>query len=335
MIAQAPQGVPPGERRSQPIVLPLLLIAAGVMFLMLNLGYVSWDVARGFLRFWPVIFILLGLEALITRRVPWGALILAIVLAAVIGNGAWDHMGGPWRGNQGPFRPRPLTSVPHQQTIDAASRGIVTFSTGGGDFRLHSLNEPGLLARWQAPEEDDSTHQNKGTYRVKDGVGRLEIDLPNGRFFGPLSQWISNDTGSTESGEPTQIDLQLSTGLPLEIEGKVGASGTDIDLTDLMVSRFSLDAGASNGIIRLPANSSVTTALLRGGASSLTIYIPENVGAKIQSEGGLSNVHVDPARFTTTAGRSNTTEYQTQNYASSPNRLDLTMRLGATNVDIR
>ena len=52
-----------GMRRS--LILPALLIVAGVLSLAANLGYVDAASARAFVRtFWPVVFVLIGVEML-------------------------------------------------------------------------------------------------------------------------------------------------------------------------------------------------------------------------------------------------------------------------------
>ena len=118
------------EERARPIVFPLLLIAVGVVLLGLNLGYISWQSVRSALQYWPVIFIALGIEALITRRAPWGALLLALIALAIFSSNGW--MRPPWR--EQPVQ-RSVSISPQQQALNGASRALVNVSVGGRSAR--------------------------------------------------------------------------------------------------------------------------------------------------------------------------------------------------------
>jgi len=48
-----------------PIVLPLALIAGGVVLLLSNLGYLDVDVPDLIRRFWPLLLVALGLEIIL------------------------------------------------------------------------------------------------------------------------------------------------------------------------------------------------------------------------------------------------------------------------------
>lgn len=307
------------RERGRPIVLPLLLIALGVTLLLVNLGYLSWADLRALVLYWPVIFILLGAEALLTRRVPWGALLLALVVLVGFSAGGWVH-ALPTTGAA-----RPMASAHRTQGLDGAARAMVSFTAGGTQLLVNELSEPGLLARWDGVEVD-----SKASYRVRDGLGRLELDLSRGRSLPSFVPGIA-EPGMTDSSRVTH--LQLSTGVPLELEGRVGASDATLDLRALNVNRLSLDAGASNTTLYLSDRSERASATVRGGASNVLIVIPEGVNARIRPEGGLSSIRVDPARFT--SSQTGGGEYRTLSPDGSGRTLELSLRLGAASVEIR
>ncbi|MFN0072771.1 MAG: LiaI-LiaF-like domain-containing protein [Chloroflexota bacterium] len=323
MTVDSPYASKPSAR---PIVLPLLLIALGVTLMLANLGYISWETVRAALQFWPVIFIVLGIEALITRRVPWGALILAVILTAVFGTGGWIG-SAPWL-SQPPAKMVP--AAPLNQNLDGATRAVVSFTVGGSSLTLRSLREPGLLARWQGAGSDEAGAASK--YRVRDGVGRLELELTRGRSFPWFWHPHSGSAGGNGTPSP-EITLELAAGVPMEIEARIGASDAMLDLRELQVTRFTYDAGASNSTIYLPSLAQSTHVTMRGGASNLVIIVPEHVNARITSESGLSSLSVDPIRFIQIAG--GTTEYQSRGASTSAHTLDLKLRLGAANVEVR
>lgn len=64
----------------------IFLIILGVIFLLNNLGYLSWTVWSALWRLWPVLLIFAGLEAIFkgSRLSEWVIFILGIVVFAVI-----------------------------------------------------------------------------------------------------------------------------------------------------------------------------------------------------------------------------------------------------------
>jgi hypothetical protein len=75
-----------GRRGSRSLFAPVVLIAAGVFFLLDNLGMVAdldWPAA---LRFWPLLLIFLGLNVLVTQlRPPLGSFLSLLVALAAVG----------------------------------------------------------------------------------------------------------------------------------------------------------------------------------------------------------------------------------------------------------
>jgi len=59
------------------LVGPIILIGLGIVFLLNNLGLLSWSVWEVILRLWPILLIAIGLDILLGRRwaccsSPWG-----------------------------------------------------------------------------------------------------------------------------------------------------------------------------------------------------------------------------------------------------------------------
>lgn len=311
---QAPQPA----RRDQPIVLPLILIGLGVVLLLNNLGYIPWHVWSTIWQFWPVALIMLGLEILISRRVPWGLLLLAAMLIVIASMTGWIGRGP---GHRPPTVP-PVPAASSSQELAGASRAAIEVHLGAGRLRIFPVDSGSDLAQWTM---DGDAGQVNRSYQVRDGLGRLNLMFRGGRGF-PLFQ--PNEDGGAG------FDLALRREVPLEIQAHLGASSAELDLSQLRVTELELDAGASQATVHFPSGMS-STAAIRGGASTLTLVIPEGVGARIVSTGGLSSVRAEGSRFSTLPRDPTTTEYRTSNYDTAPDRLDVTLTLGAASVDVR
>jgi hypothetical protein len=71
--------------RSFSVLWPVLLIAAGAVLLLTNLGYVP-EISWGQLwRFWPVLLIAMGIDTLFSRRSLFGSIIGALLILTLLG----------------------------------------------------------------------------------------------------------------------------------------------------------------------------------------------------------------------------------------------------------
>jgi predicted membrane protein len=125
-------------------------------------------------------------------------------------------------------------------------------------------------------------------------------------------------------------DLKLTQNLPLSLVFETGAAETQIDLRHLIVRELRLSSGASSTRIDMPANARNTTATIKTGAASVDIRIPEGVSARIRATGGLSSITVDRHRFPASDGK-----YQSTDYDSATNKVDIEIAVGVGSVDIR
>jgi len=114
------------------LVWPLLLIVAGVTFLLANFGYIPpFHIGRAIGVLWPLVLVLVGIDLALSRRMPGAALGLQ-VLAIVVGLGVLatrpDIASGA--GFRGPVAQ--AVSVERGTSTTATMR----FQVGAGRFEL-------------------------------------------------------------------------------------------------------------------------------------------------------------------------------------------------------
>lgn len=61
----------------------LLLIALGIIFFLLNYGFLSWHLWSHVLDLWPLILILAGIGLLFNQRIPLSTILLIFLLSMV------------------------------------------------------------------------------------------------------------------------------------------------------------------------------------------------------------------------------------------------------------
>lgn len=280
----------------------LILVFFGVLFLLQSLGVVSWAIWGTLWRFWPVILIVLGLGILWGSRNPLPVLLLSLVLlvgpvviAIVIGGGT---------SSPGP--------VNYSLPLSRVERTQVEINVGAGDLMLGSLPESSqnLVEASAAPDMSQD-------FRISGGTGILALTVPGQHVIGaPIGQRI-------------RLEADLSTRVPVELRVKTGASTSQVDLKSLKVTKLTLDIGASRLDLQLPSNAGATDATVKAGVAEVHVTIPLGVAARISLSSGLSSVSID-SRFPKIGA-----VYQSADYATASNKVDLRIDAGVSSIVVR
>jgi len=292
----------PGEHRNRVFRFSwvgLILVVLGILFLLENLGVVSAGIWGIIWRFWPVLIILIGLNILWGRRHPGAMLaITAVLLVAVVIAGVLIQR------NQGTG----MTSFSYP--LQAVERSDVTVEFGAGDVVLGSLPA-------------DSLNLVEGA-----GSQRVSSDLRTSGSSAILR--LSTQSNFPFAGSAFRLEANLTQRIPIELTIKSGASRNNLDLTQLKVTRLRVETGASDVDLKMPAAAGVVDASVKAGVADISISIPQGVAARITTSGGLSTFRVDTARFPRSDGY-----YQSADYSTATNRIDLRVDVGLATVDVR
>lgn len=198
--------------------------------------------------------------------------------------------------------------------LEGAEVAHLTLDYGAGRLTVQSAAEAGNLL--------DGTFDGV-RHEVRREAGRVDVTLASPSVtFGPWP-W------GPAPGQPRRWALNLSDAVPLTLDLDTGASDAHLDLTDLRVTRLSLSTGASTTRIDLPRNAGATEVRGSSGASTLRIHVPEGVAARIRTSGALASVNVDRKRFPRQEG-----VYQSPNYETAENKVDIQLDMGAGTISI-
>ena len=258
-------------------VWPLILITAGVVFLLNNLGMVGWEVWNTLLRLWPVLLIAVGLDLLFGRRFPLGSVLLALLLVGAV---ALALRGG---------LPQPDTASATvvaqtqkvSQAIEGATSATVEIRFGSGSLNLSALSEANeqLIEGTAELSRGESLRQD---FRINEGVGRFALESSGG--------WISSPTVFVEQGKTWELGLNRE--LPLDLSVDSGVGRATLDLLNLNLGRFELDGGVGQVTIKLPAAGRYE-AQIEGGIGQVIVIIPDGLAARVRVDGGLGGVSAE------------------------------------------
>jgi hypothetical protein len=300
---------------------PLLLIALGLVFLLQNFGLISGISWLAVARLWPLLLILIGLDIAFARRWPLPTLAAeVVVIAAGLALVAYAPNLGPglfvFSDGNGPG----LTDV----TVPRGDATQLSLTVNAGATRAYHLSGGSKeLVEAQSANPD---------LRVRNSAPRV-----SGRADVRLDQVSPN--GFLRPGNAADIQIRLASDVPTSLTINVGAGDFDIDLSDIRVTDARVNVGASSMRFALPKPSGNVDIRMNGGASSVTITVPDGVEARIATTGGFLSLRSDNARLGTggsvggciACGNS----IETSGYTAARDRVTVTISAGATSIVVR
>ena len=282
--------LPAPSPRTPSIAFPLVLISLGIAFLLGNLGYMSGLHWNDVIRLWPVLIILAGTDLLLRPRSFVSAAVVEIAIVAVAFAYLLSGATGPIAGTSFEI------SVPRA----AATELGLTLNYGAGTLDLNGGATDLVAVRSSQADVTKTVNQNGSSASVT-----LTSERPDFVWSGADRRW------------DVQIPSDVRTGMTLNL----GAGEFNVDLTNVQLSRATINAGASNTTVRLPkAVQGDVRITISTGASDLKIYVPSGVAYRVTQTGVLT-------------GTSGPTE--SANYATATDRITISISTAAGSVSIR
>lgn len=293
-----------------------MLIFIGGVFLLQNAGYLPPNFWMNLWRLWPLVLVLAGIELLLAQRIP--ALALAGLATVVL------ILGALATGSSLPMSPTEAAPVTRtmQTDLGGATQAAVTVRFGAGQLNIGPILQPPDTQLAMMDYAGPAELAPQASYSPDGGTGQLDYQVyGRGPGFAPF-------LGGVSSG---RMDLTLSPKVPItSLTIQTGATDAHLDLSSLLVSNMDFSVGAASTWIRLPEAAGTTNAHIAGGASTITLEIPQGVGAQIRHRGGLNTMNVDQNRFAS-AGDG---VYRSADYATAANKVDINIETGVTSIQV-
>jgi hypothetical protein len=298
-----------GDRRRYPsLVWPILLITAGVLFLLSNLGILEvnfWELWR----LWPVLLILAGLEVVLGRRSLLGNLIVLIVTVVTVAGVVILLTAAP--GVLGPTVSGGVDRI--AEPLEGVERVSLEVGFAAGQLDIGALSDSSSLIEGNLELASD----HKPTWKIDRQGSRADMALEYRQRI-RTSAWRGGD----------EWDLRLSPQVGLSLTVSAGAGRATIDLTDLDIRDLSVSAGASQSTVVLPRDGNFS-ASISGGVGALVVEIPEEMAARLRVDRGVGALDVSD-RFDRQGDI-----YLTDDWDTNENRVDLEVDIGVGLVTVR
>jgi len=288
---------------------PIVIIGAGALLLLDNLGWLPagwWAALR---QLWPVLIILLGLDMLLGRRTP--VRVLAVLLLGgliVAGALTWAAI----RASQlPPGQPQALS-----QAADGAERLEAVIAFDAGELNVSALGPSNAVM--EAAIENGPSETARQDYAVSGGVGALRLEQSANRLLAPFV--AAQRTGAV-------WDVRFAPALLLVLDVRTGAGFTSLDLTGLDLETLTLRAGVGQTVVTFPEGGAAAS--VSAGVGDTTLYLPASLPARITVQSGLANVSVPP-RFSRADN-----VYTTPGFDPESEFLELEVQAGVGRVTVR
>lgn len=322
-FGEEPRTVRYGPRRHFSFFWPLVLIGAGVMLLLSNLGYLPWESWNLVWRLWPLLLIVLGIDVLIGRRSMLGTIISGILILLLIGGVVALVFFAQNIPGLAELARQPAVHIRHiEHPLENVESATVDIDWASMPGRLSALR--------------DSLNLIEGDIAYR---GELIFDLSvrNDRADVALDSYVSGPwlwTFDSSDHEDYLWDVGLHPDVSLDLVLDAGSGSCDFDLSDLQIRDLFLDVGSGSVDLALPADSTFE-ARIDGGSGALVITLPENVGARVVLDAGSGSFHPGE-RFRLVEGeRRDDGVWETDDWDTADHTVELRIDQGSGSIRIR
>jgi len=300
-----------------------LFITIGLLVLLNNFGSINLDWITIW-KFWPAVFILLGISFLIRQEVLKGfivsltAILLAFAIFATFKAG-WELAGDHFfidvddgieisESDSDEIE----TTTFEEEFNPGIQKAILNFDAGAGSFILK--NTTAKLISLTARGIKDNYRLNRNDNKE---VSTLDFEMERTRFSFRKGK-IRNKVEFNLNPEPVwNMNLDL------------GAASIDFDFSKFKVEKIDMNMGAASLKTKLGDLSDQLKFNLDAGASSIEIWVPETSGCEIKTDVALSSKDFEGFN------KISSDLYRTENFGTSGKKIYLEIDSGVSSIKVK
>lgn len=248
----------------------ILLLSAGLIWLLFNFNLISASGVNIALNLWPLALIALGADLLLRAQAPrLGALIVALIaLGVVVAAVVAPRLG---------IGMLKTTTNAFTEPFGDAQGATVNLYPSVGKVDIYALDTQDELFHAEATYIDDMTYTVRGTSQRQIEFGQKEVST---------TSWLGTDAD-------LYWNIGLSRTIPLHLSVNTGVGEANLDLSQLNLTNLTLTGGVGRVHLALPAQDTAYQVSITGGVGDLNINLPTPTNIDLNIGGGVGKVDLD------------------------------------------
>ncbi len=261
---------------------PTILIAVGVIFLLINLGYLRWDIWLTLIPLWPLMLVAVGLDILIGGRSLLGSLLVVVLTVLVFAGGIWLLRTPLVVSGQ------TLTSQDVSASLQGASRAEVQIAPAIASLSI------GSLAELNSPQPADQLVIGTVNLSADERVSQdLHVQADTAHYVLKTQQAFPAFPFSSPSVSNRKWSLKLNPKTPLSLTVDMGLGEANIDLSYLNVTSLEVNSGLGATTVILAPHGQLT-GRIAGGIGESTVRVPASLAVRFHLSTGIGQTIVPP-----------------------------------------
>jgi hypothetical protein len=301
----------------------VILLGIGLLFLAINLGYLSHHVWWSLIRLWPIFLIAIGIEMIFRGGKLRALVFLSPILVAgafayaVFDNNQYDDFN--WRYS--------FNSDDNDYSNDSRDSKRYEFDREDSLKNLQVNFDFVAGQIWVGPTSR-SLFSGDFEYWRDSPSCRIERDNQSATIF------VKSDEGDGWhfiGRHRSKNDARIFIGdyLPVDLRLKSAAASVDMDLSEMIVENLRIDAGASSVALKLGCRAKEITVKIESGASKVRLNVPPDMGIRLKMDAVIS-----PTDFHNLSMRKTPTGYESDNYLTSACKGEIELDSGVSLVEL-
>lgn len=288
-----------------------VIMTIGLLFLLGNLGVISWSILSGFQQIWPLIIVAVGLNLFFNNHILIKLFTFTGLVAALVFTGVYYPASEDWNVNFD-FRGGEHKSVSKVYPMEnGISSAVLNLKMPAGALVITGQDENLMNAEFP----DSYANENAST---TDGGTRKVFNMDGGAF-----------TFGTDDNDSWDYRYALNSSIPWDLVIDTGATEADLDFSGIILKNLELNSGAGDIDIQVGKVDRKANIVADVKASDFRVVIPEETGFRAVIKGSIHDIGIEGNNYTKVGN-----VYTSDNYQTAAQKVDLNLDVAVGDIQI-